>query len=272
MIDRTRRAIEALPLPATCVPGPVGPPPQILSLPLTELRVDPAYQRDVSERSARLVLSIVAGWDWARFKPPVVARREDGLFDVIDGQHTCIAAASHGGIAELPCVLVDAPDAGQRALAFVGHNRARVTLTPLQLHQAAVAAGDEAAVDVDNVCRRAGALIARSNRPGRAWKPGETVAISTIKAVIRRRGVQAARRVMQLCVEARLAPVSADAILVAEDLLMAPEFDGCCEVTLALVLAGTEVWEEARRHAQARNTPYRRSVALMAAQRARRAG
>jgi hypothetical protein len=42
----------------------------------------------------------VANWDWRRFKPPVVARTATGL-EVIDGQHTAIAAASHPDVLQI---------------------------------------------------------------------------------------------------------------------------------------------------------------------------
>lgn len=58
------------------------------------LLIDEGYQRNLSERSIKLVRKICARWDWRRFKPPVCARTERGL-EVIDGQHTAIAACSH---------------------------------------------------------------------------------------------------------------------------------------------------------------------------------
>ncbi len=55
-----------------------------------DLLVDDSYQRGLSARSLRLFRSIVEGWDWLRFKPPVVAITDRG-FEVIDGQDTAIA-------------------------------------------------------------------------------------------------------------------------------------------------------------------------------------
>lgn len=50
------------------------------------LLVDEDYQRESSEQSLRLVRKIVAGWDWARFKPPVAVLTDAGL-ELLDGQH-----------------------------------------------------------------------------------------------------------------------------------------------------------------------------------------
>src|SRR4051812_39902397 len=74
----------------------------------TRLYVDDQYQRALSRKSHALIRKIVANWDWGRFKPPVVAEEEYG-FDVIDGQHTAIAAASHPGITKIPVMIIEAP-------------------------------------------------------------------------------------------------------------------------------------------------------------------
>ncbi len=62
------------------------------------LLVDERYQRGLSERSIKLIRKIVSEWDWRAFKPPVVVDVGAGL-EVIDGQHTAIGAATHGGMA-----------------------------------------------------------------------------------------------------------------------------------------------------------------------------
>lgn len=55
------------------------------------LLVNATYQRDLSERSIQLIRKIIGGWDWTRFKPPVCSLGDRGI-EVIDGQHTAIAA------------------------------------------------------------------------------------------------------------------------------------------------------------------------------------
>ena len=96
--------------------------PEFVWVPPTNLLVDETYQRELSRQSLALIEKIVKRWDWSRFKPPVVART-DGGFEVIDGQHTAIAAASHPEIDEIPVMVVETTDMGDRAKAFVGHNR-----------------------------------------------------------------------------------------------------------------------------------------------------
>src|SRR5690348_4235835 len=86
------------------------------------LLVEDKYQRQLSKESITLIRRIISGWDWAKFKPPIVAPTNDGL-EVIDGQHTAIAAASHPGIERIPVMVIDAAAMEDRARAFVAHNR-----------------------------------------------------------------------------------------------------------------------------------------------------
>lgn len=100
------------------------------------LLVDEGYQRDSSERSLKLVRKIVAGWDWAKFKAPCAVMTDAGL-ELIDGQHTAIAAATHPGVEKIPVMIVDVDQRAERAAAFIGHNKDRVAVTAAQLHVAA---------------------------------------------------------------------------------------------------------------------------------------
>jgi hypothetical protein len=129
------------------------------------LLVDEGYQRDSSERSLKLVRKIVAGWDWARNKPPVAVLTDAGL-ELIDGQHTAIAAATHPDIAEIPVMIIEAPERADRAGAFISHNRDRVAVTATQLHVAAIAAGDAEAQAVQRVCLDAGVTSRSSASEG----------------------------------------------------------------------------------------------------------
>ena len=79
---------------------------------------DDGYQRDSSERSLKLVRKIVAGWDWAKFKSPVAVLTDAGL-ELIEGQHTAIAAATHPDIEKIPVMIVDEKQWEDRASAFI---------------------------------------------------------------------------------------------------------------------------------------------------------
>jgi hypothetical protein len=237
-----------------------------------QLLVDETYQRGLSEKSLWLIRRIVGAWDWKRFKPPVVARTADG-FDVIDGQHTAIAAASHPDITEIPVMVVEAIDQASRAQAFIGHNRDRLGMTPMQIHFAAAAGGDEDALTIDQVCGRAGVRILRHPPAGGAYKPGDTVAIKAIGALINRRGVISARQVLQTIAEGKCAPVSMAAIRAVEMLMFDKEYAGDVDasaITTALIALGTEADREAQVFSSAHKVPLWRALGVVLFRRAKR--
>ena len=76
---------------------------------------DEEYQRELSSKSIRQIRKIAANWDWSAFKAPSVARTDDpDLYEVVDGQHTAIAAATNGNVGFLPCLLMDADTLAQQ--------------------------------------------------------------------------------------------------------------------------------------------------------------
>lgn len=220
------RQIKAIILPNTVTPAPAqGAEPVFVSVDISTLWVDPSYQRDLSERSVALIHRIVKGWNWRSFKPPVVTPAGNGYL-VLDGQHTAIAAATHGGIGRLPVMVVEAEGQGEQARAFLGHNRDRVNITNAQMFFAALSAGDETALDTRNVCERAGATILKNATPGRTYKPGEIAAVTTLVAIVKRRTAQQARRIVEICVKSKVAPISATLMKAVEELVTSPNFAG----------------------------------------------
>lgn len=185
------------------------------------LLVNETYQRDLSERSVKLIRRIIEGWNWTKFKPPVCSLGDHGL-EVIDGQHTAIAAASHPHVIQIPVMIVETATVQDRASAFIGQNTDRLGITKMQLHRAAVAAGDEDALTIEQVCERAGVrlLMAKPHR----WKVGDSVAVQAVGALIDRRGAMGARKVMELLVRAEAAPVTQAGLKAVEMILFDPEY------------------------------------------------
>lgn len=259
------------------VPG-VEPAPTVSDTPTFEwidpalLLVDETYQRNLSERSIKLIRKIVGNWDWSRFKPPVCARNGDDI-EVIDGQHTAIAAATHPAIDKIPVMIVGAHDQAARASAFVGHNRDRIALTATQMHAAAVAAGDEDAVTVAQVCGRAGVVMLK-NPPGNgAFKPGETLAVASIRSLISRRGAMLAREVLQVLTEARCAPISAAGIKAVEMLLHDQEYAGqvqAADLSSTILELGPAADQEAKVFAAAHSVPLWKALGIVLYRRSRR--
>lgn len=259
-----RRSVTPLALPG------ITPAPAHMTMPIFEwvspedLLIDPSYQRDLSDASRKLIAKIISGWDWSRFKPPVAALADDGL-ELIDGQHTAIAAATHPDITLIPVMIVDLPAIDQRASAFIGHNRDRLAVSAAQLHHAAVTAGDEDALTVEQVCQRAGVRLLLCP-PGRPYRAGETISVSSIKTLVRRRHAKRAREILEALVKAGRAPLSGNDIKAAELLLthddyapeMTPE-----SLTAAIIAAGPSAEQDAKLFAAAHKVPLWRALAVV---------
>lgn len=258
-----KRPIAALKLPDVTPCEITTAPPELRIVPPASLYVDESYQRGLSERSVKLIRKIVSEWSWTAFKPPVVVE-VDGRLEVIDGQHTAIGAVTHGGIDNLPVLVVRAETHETRASAFVRHNRDRIQVTATQLHNAMVAAGDEDALTVAQVCERAGVVILRNPPPFAKFKPGETLAVSTIKSLVNRRHAAGARKVLEICRAAGASPVSADMIKAVEHLLYAKGYQGEIEgerISLIISAKGSTIESEAQRFAAERKVPRWRAYA-----------
>ena len=264
------RKIKALPMP-DIHPAEVGSArPVFMDMDPANLVVEETYQRNLSERSVSLIRKIVGGWDWRRFKPPAVVL-VDGLYHVIDGQHICIAAVTHPMIETIPVMVVEAPEMVDRALAFVGHNRDRITVTGLQLHTAMLAAGDEDAQTIELVCERAGVRLLRF--PPAQYQPGDTMALASIRALVNRHGAQKARQALQVLAEAKLAPIPADFIKAVAEIMFAEAYAGQVKpADLATVIRSISgpAQIEARQLALAKKLPFWRALAIVIFQGRRR--
>jgi hypothetical protein len=237
------------------------------------LLVDETYQRGLSRRSLKLIRSIAEDWDWARFKPPVVANTAGGL-EVIDGQHTAIGAATHGGIREIPVMITAAPGVQDRARSFIGHNRDRLQMTYAQLHAAAIAAADPDALAVVRVCDAAGVRLLTCAPPSKyLWKVGESQAYRAIYHLVTDRGPTAAKRILSILVEGGGAPIAEFAIEAVETLLFHPDYAGQVaaeDIVKALRGLGKELKSEAAIFAAAHRVNRSKGAAVVLFKRANR--
>jgi len=194
--------------------------------PRRELFVDPTYQRNLSPASITLIRKIVGNWSWKKFKPPIVRLAEDGKYEVIDGQHTAIAAASHRGIVKIPVCVITADTVEDRAQAFMGHNGDRIQVTSLQMFHAGLVAGNPEALQIRDVVEAAGARVPKSLRGSNDYKVGDTVALKVLANVVKARGGEGAIAALKVCVDARMKPVPAAAIRAVDLLLSEKDADG----------------------------------------------
>lgn len=167
---------------------PRGTMPSIEWVHVTELTVDSSYQRSIdNDGSRRLIASIAANFDWRLCAPLVVSRRPDGSRVIIDGQHRWAAAVRRGDLLQLPCCLFTYGSPEDEARMFIVANRARKAMNRMDDFHAALAAGDEDALDIRRLVSEAGLAIARSTS-STAWKPGDVTFTSSIATALRRHG------------------------------------------------------------------------------------
>lgn len=268
------RQITPLNLPDVMAAHIDGNKPDFKVVSPSHLYVDERYQRDLTKKSIKLITKIVSEWDWAAFKPPVVVKEGD-CFHVIDGQHTAIAAITHGGILEIPVMIIDADSMPKRANSFVRHNRDRITVTPLQLYHAQLAAGDEDAMTIQQVCERAGVEVLRYPPNRGIFKPCETIAVGAINGLVDRRYAKGAREVLEICAKAKLAPITVTFIHAVDCLLFDSEYRGKIdqEKLVGLILSRAKILErEAKRYAAEHKLTHWRALASVLFMNVRRRG
>lgn len=205
------RRVEPLANLARLSGRPSNQAPTLLWLKPIDLFVDEGYQRSLSRSSIKLISRIVQGWNWTHFKPPIVVKDDvTDMFYVLDGQHTAIAAASHPSIEKIPVMVVDAEHISERARAFIGHNKDRISVSATQLHHSAIVAHDPEALEIEAVCKDAGVIVLRQMPQKGVFRTGETMALNSIRSLIRRFGSEKTRAVLTCLVRAERAPIRSD--------------------------------------------------------------
>ena len=256
------RRITALETQGVTFSDPSTEPPTLDWLDPVTLLVDEAYQRSISVKGQKLIKKILADFDWRKFKPPTVVRTDAG-FEVLDGQHSAIAAASHPRIDKIPVLIVDAAKRPDRASTFIGINRDRLAVNPMQLHNASVVSGHPIALQIEEVCKQANVTILRSARQPKDYKPGDTIAVRAIETIIKRRGTEDAGKLMTALSSAHLTPISAAAIKAAEFVLFNTDEEKLdySEITSVIKALGDQADREAGLFAAEHDVPQWRGLA-----------
>lgn len=170
--------------------SPIGSRPSIEWVPTGELSVDETYQRRTDNHaSRRLIASIAARFDWRLFGVLIVSRRPDGSLKVIDGQHRWSGAKQRGDIDQVPCCLSRFATTEDEARFFVQANRSRKPMNRLDDFHAALAAGDDEALEIRELVTDAGLQVSRSTSSA-GWKSGEVAFTGAIAAALRKHGRQ----------------------------------------------------------------------------------
>jgi len=164
--DRT----EALALPDlgpvkfTSIPGPV---PDLRWIAFDCLVIDRSYQREFNTRRGRAhIRKIAAGFNWSSVQALNVSDRGEGIFAVVDGQHTLggmiIRARQLGDIGDkAPCIVGSRKTVSDEAASFVSLNQNRLAPSALQIHAARLQHGDPLARRMEVVTASADVRILR---------------------------------------------------------------------------------------------------------------
>nr|WP_314085688.1 ParB/RepB/Spo0J family partition protein [uncultured Shinella sp.] len=178
------------------LPGPV---PQLLWISTEEFVIDGSYQREISRRGRENIQYIAENFDWSKFAPVIVAPVEGGLYAIVDGQHRTTAAIIRG-IEKVPCQVVQA-DRTQQAAAYAAVNGNITKTTPQQLFYARLAAGNNEAQELADVCSAAGVEISRKNLVLAKMKVGQTQAVGALGRCLREYGKETLITALQCITE-----------------------------------------------------------------------
>lgn len=171
-------------------PAAKGNPPSVENRNPSELRLDDSYQRSTDNGASRALINRIAtGWDWRMCLPLVVSKRDDGSLWVIDGQHRLAAALLRGDIPFLPCVVGVYGSVADEAAMFVAMNRARKPMNRLDDFHAAIASGDDVAIEIAQLINDAGLTVSRKTN-SQGWRPGEVAFTGAIAKVLRKHGAE----------------------------------------------------------------------------------
>jgi len=125
------------------------------------LQCDNKYQRDHTPAKARMIAKL---FDRRAFMRLLVSRRQDGGLWIIDGGNRHSAAMLRPEIKSVPCEIQEGLTIKQEAAIYKLVNRFRKPMGGLDLWKAMLAAGDEAAVRAEKICRDYGFKIGRGSR------------------------------------------------------------------------------------------------------------
>jgi hypothetical protein len=163
-----------------------GAVPMLQWLKISDLVIDPTYQRPIVGKGRQNVDRIARSFSWSCFAPVVVSPVEGGKFAIIDGQHRTTSAAVLG-FENVPCQIVIAAREEQAA-AFKAINGTTTPISQMSLHAAALVADEPWAVQIAHVCACAQVELLRYPIPANKQSPGQTMAVSAIARCLKQYG------------------------------------------------------------------------------------
>jgi len=245
----------------------LGPKPRLEFHPPTNLIIDDRYQRSVARDSGRrLIAKIVKEFHWPFFGVLVATDNGDGTYCLIDGQHRAEAARQHPHVHSVPVLVIDEMTLAEQAQAFVAINQSRVRLNALQLHRAAVRAGDPHAVELDRITRESGVEIPNNNLSSQNMRPGQTIAVKALSTILKKYGAETLSNTLKTVMSA-YGETSGDLrsqIFAATAVAVSRHPDRCSAIAEKLGSSDSVTWQEfARDNAKFAGTSTAEALAHM---------
>jgi RNA polymerase sigma-70 factor (ECF subfamily) len=171
---------------------------------ISNLRINEKYQRTLSSKnSQKQIEKIVGNFNWSAFGAIQITPKMDepGVYWVIDGQHR-VEICKRLEITSVPAIISESLTEADQAKLFVRANKERVALTKLALFHAAVAANDPEALMISRICKNTGLIIPRHQNVTGREKPGETVALATIRMMAHKYGEETTTKICAIASDA----------------------------------------------------------------------
>lgn len=181
------------------VTGDCGAIGTLKIIPISDLRIDTAYQRRMSPGSIQNIRRICTAFDWTKFLPVIVVATRDGdddVYSVVDGQHRTTAALTLG-MTQVPCYVLDCSHA-KAAAAFAAINGNITRVSQQDIWFAELAAGVPEAHQLKKVLDASGVKVVRKRE---AFRAGETSSIAVLKRARERYGEAVLVTILQCITE-----------------------------------------------------------------------
>jgi hypothetical protein len=166
----------------------LGTKPELKWIKLTQLYIPSEYQRPTKNATSLANINYIKqNFNWASCGALIVcelAKAKPPQYAVIDGQHRFKAAEAHGGIDELPCIVITPRESKEQAKHFVEVNSKRIKLHNLHAYRSAIVAGESTACMIDSLLKKAGIAVPEHPMGNKLCPPKTTQAIGTIAKLI----------------------------------------------------------------------------------------
>lgn len=122
-------------------------------------------------------------------------------------------------------------------------------MTAMNIFEAALASGDESATEIRKLCDSLKVKILKAPPQMGVYKPRETMAISALTSLVKKRGYEKAKTVIKSVADSNLAPVTAQILTAVDHILYGPSdtVHAPADITTTLINLGPNIYPEAHR-------------------------